>query len=314
LRVQSKTNVAVIGAGKAQTILRASNPAYSSFIIYAGTNVLAQDFQIHVPSTDRRRSDGNSRGVYVERSSNVVIRRIKTNYTSGAGIVFYIVKDSLIEYSEVYRSWADAFHITGASQNITVQYNTTTGAGDDCYASIGYGTSLNRGISFLNNSCYGNNAEGMPGTLGGSGVSFEGTVGGKAYGNHIERTGVAGIRVATPSSYSTGFVNQIDIQNNTLVNVRTRSEIDHSAIMIYSGYERIDGINISNNKIIDPLTSKPFWVLSYGPLISNVNFTNNQFTDTLGRLVGCARLTGNVSSVVVSGNTKNGVSCNTVTK
>jgi hypothetical protein len=310
LRVQSKTNVAVVGMGTANTIIKTTNPAYTSFVVYAGTAVILQDFQIYGPNTIARGSDANTRGVYVERSTSVKVVRVKVNNVAGAGIVFYICNDSSIENSEVYHSWADAFHITGGSKNILVQNNTTTLAGDDCFASIGYGAAYNYNIQFLNNSCYRNTPVDGGASGGGSGVAFEGTIGGKAYGNYIFRSAVAGIRVASASSYSTGIDSQIDIQNNTLVNVRTRTEVDHAAIMIYSSYDTIDNVNISNNQVIDPLTRKAMWVLSYNPLISYVTLSGNQITDSTNFVTYCSVKTGNLANITITGNTKNGVACN----
>lgn len=310
VRIHTKANVVIMGAGASSTIFKATNPSYSSFVIYTGTNVTFQDFQIYGPNTSIRMSDANSRGVYVERSSGIKILRVKVNNVSGAGIVFFVVRDSSILNSEVLNSWADAFHITGGSQNILVQNSTTTGAGDDCFASIGYGTDYNYNIQFLDNSCYGNTGIGKGTTRGGSGVSFEGTTGGKAYRNYFESTGVAGIRVATPGSYQTGLVSQIDIQYNTLVKVRVHQDIPHGAVMIYTDWAAIDSVNIANNKIIDPQTGTAMQLLSYGPLINNVSLVNNAITDTLGRVTNCVTTSGNVTNTTRTGNTKNGVACN----
>jgi|GEM_PF-937768 len=301
LRVQSKTNVAVFGAGKDQTILVATDPLKSAVVVYGSTNVVLQDFQVYAPSTTFRSSTADTDGVYVEHSSFVSVERVKVVNVSGAGILFFVASDSTVADCEIAHSWSDSYHITGGSKNITVQNSITNNGGDDCYASIGYGTNWNYNIQFLNNYC-GSNAA--------SGVDFGGTIGGKAYGNTVEKTAVAGIRVNSDGGWGVGRATNIDIQNNTLINVRTNTSVTHSAFMIYTGTDIVDSVNFSNNTIIDPLTSQAIWLLSYGPTISNVTLQNNQIKDSTGIVTSCFSQTGSTSNISVSGNTKNGLLCN----
>src|SRR5215208_2104630 len=153
LRLTGKSNVAVMGAGKDRTVLLATNPLHSSFIVSLGSNVQLIGFQVFSPKSNgmKRTSDPNSKGFLVKNSSGVVLDRIKVRQVAGAGVLFNGVRDSKILNSEVLKSLADAFHVTGGSENIIAQGNLAEGAGDDGFASIGYEDAINRNIQFLDN-------------------------------------------------------------------------------------------------------------------------------------------------------------------
>lgn len=217
LRISGKSNVTVMGAGKDRTILQATNPLHSSFIVNLGSNVRLSGFQVFSPNTGgmRRTSDPNSKGFLVKNSSGVVLNGIKVRQVLGAGVFFSGVRDSEILNSEVFKSLADAFHVTGGSENITVQGNLAEGAGDDGFASIGYVDAINRNIQFLDNV--------VRDGWWGSGIAFEGTDGGKAYRNKVYRSGVAGIRISSQRNWKTGPSDNLDLEDNYLEGCVTRA-------------------------------------------------------------------------------------------
>lgn len=298
LRLGAKANVALIGAGQGATVLQAKDPLHSSLIVTGSSAVLLQGFQIVSPNASARTSDAASRGVYVERSSNVTVDGVKVGRVAGAGMLFFVVNGATVRNSLVDGSLADAFHFTGGSSNVLAQGNTALNAGDDCFASIGYGTAINTGVQFLDNVCSDNHA---------SGVSFEGTTGGKAYRNHLTRTGVAGIRIASIASWNTGAVDQIDVRGNVLDDVKTRTDIDHAAIMVFSGLASVTNVTLSGNTVTNPRTAVGVKVLNYVPATATVSasVTGTAFSGTtIKQCVGA--LNDNPSA---SGNTLNGVAC-----
>jgi hypothetical protein len=151
-------------------------------------------------------------------------------------VLFNGVRDSKILNSEVVKSLADAFHVTGGSENIVVQGNLAEGAGDDGFASIGYEPQINRNIQFLDNV--------VRDGWWGSGVSFEGTNGGKAYRNRIYRSGVSGIRISSQRNWKTGPSDNLDLEDNYLEGCVTRAKTGHGSVMIYSNFMNI-GPNIT---------------------------------------------------------------------
>jgi hypothetical protein len=314
LMIYVKNNVAVVGAGKESTILRAVDPLRSSFIVWGSSYTTLSDFQVYSPNTGdtQRTSDVNSKGFFVSKSSYVTLDGVKANHVAGAGILLVSVKQSKVINSEVLESHADAFHVTGASTDFLFQNNVAIRAGDDCFASIGYGTGVNRNIRIYDNKCYDNLGRYRSGP-GGSAVAFEGTNGGQAYRNYGEKTGVAGLRVASQKNWNTTAVSNIDFRDNVLVNVRTNKNIDMPAVFVYTTYQNISNISFSNTTIRDPLTWAGIRLLNYrassGISIANVNVSDAPITSD-GWVKRCMTVEGgNVYAVAKNGVTLNGQGC-----
>jgi Pectate lyase superfamily protein len=279
LRLSGKRNVAVVGAGKERTVLQATDPLHSSFIVIHGSNVLVGGLQVYSPNTAgmKRTSDPNSKGFLVKNSSGVILDGVKARQVAGAGILLNEVQDSKVLNSDVLKSLADAFHVTGGSQNVVMQGNLAEGAGDDGFASIGYGDTLNHNIQFLDNVV-------RDGWWGG-GVAFEGTNGGKAYRNRVYRSGVAGLRVASQVFWKTGPADNIDLQDNYLEGCVTRRVTGQGSVMIYSNFKDVGpNVTVLRTTIKDPASGPG--VKAYG-----------------GRRVG-ARVSAKVDGSVMSGVTK----------
>jgi polygalacturonase len=133
-----KTNVMVVGAGKDATILKATDPLRSSFVVANGSaNVIVSAFQVYSPSSTTRTVDANGRGIYVDRASNVIVDNVKVVKVSGAGVLFSHVTGGMIQNSEVDDNLADSFHVTTGSSNITMQFIVARRGGDDAFGSIG---------------------------------------------------------------------------------------------------------------------------------------------------------------------------------
>jgi hypothetical protein len=294
LRISGKTNVTIQGAGKDVTVLKALNPLLSSVIVAGGSGVTLKGFTVTANATART-TDGLSRGIYVDTASNVAIDSVAVRKVAGAGILYYNSTGATVTNSLVDGSLADAFHFTGTS-NVLAQFNTALNAGDDCFASIGYGTGINRNVQFLDNVC----SDGAA-----SGVSFEGTSGGQAYRNKLTRTGVSAIRVASISGWGTGAVDSIDLRDNVLDGVRTRTDIDHAAVMVFTDLKSVTNVSIANTTITNPNTVTAFRVLNYTGGISGVTINGAKVTGTMVK-----QCLGTLNaSPVKSGVTLNGVGC-----
>jgi hypothetical protein len=314
LRLFKKSNVGVVGAGKDRTILQATNPLHSSFIVGGGSNITLSGFQVYSPNTNRttRTSDPQSKGFLIKNSSGVILDGVKARQVAGAGILLYAVRNSKVINSEVLESHADAFHVTGGSTDFLFQNNVAIRAGDDCFASIGYGALVNHNIRINDNKCYDNLGRYRSGP-GGSAVAFEGTNGGQAYRNYGEKTGVAGLRVASQKNWNTTAVSNIDFRDNVLVNVRTNKNIDMPAVFVYTTYQNISNISFSNTTIRDPLTWAGIRLLNYrassGISIANVNVSDAPITSD-GWVKRCMTVEGgNVYAVAKNGVTLNGQWC-----
>jgi hypothetical protein len=315
LMIYRKSNVAVVGAGKDSTIFRAVDPLHSSFIVFGSTNALIKGFQVHSPNTGdtQRTSDPNSKGFFVAQSSYVTLDGVKANRVAGAGILLLGVHHSNVINSEVLDSHADAFHVTGGSSDFLFQNNVATRAGDDCFASIGYGGAINRGIRIYDNKCYDNLGRYRHGP-GGSAVSFEGTVGGQAYRNYGELTGVSGLRVASQKNWNTSAVSDIDFRDNVLVKARQNQNILVGALMVFTTNQSISNVRFSNTVVRDPLVGMGIQLINYVPgtaKISGVSFAGTAMSSADGRLKSCWNLK-NMSiptNFTKSGTTLNGSAC-----
>ena len=303
LSLRGKRDVMIFGAGADSSIIRATDPLHSAFVVSNGSAVSLKGFQIYSPDSAVRSTDAAARGFYVETSSHVSLDGVKVRHTAGAGILFYVVADSKIINSDVVDNLSDAFHVTGGSRDILVQFNRARGSGDDCFASIGYGARLNQGIRFLDNSCSGNAA---------SGVSFEGTIGGQAYRNKLVRTGVSGIRIASQKSYNTGPVRHIDLKENVLTQVKTRGDVDHAAIMIFTSLADVDDIRLTNTTVIDPHTSTCLRARNFVPgkaTLAHLSIDGLNCTGALDKVRQCIDNSRGASGLAVVGSRLNATSC-----
>ena len=309
-----KSNVAIVGAGKDATILQAVNPLESSLIVYQSNYVTVGGLQVYSPNTaqNQRTSDPNSKGFFFAKSNYVTVDSVKARNVAGAGVLFNMVKSSKIVDSEVDHSHADAFHVTGGSSDVLMQGNYAHGAGDDCFASIGYGSLPNSNIRIYDNLCEDNLGIYSHGP-GGSAVGIEGTNGAQIYRNKGVRTGVAGLRVASQKNWNSPGSSNLDFRDNVLINVRTNPKIDHSAILVFTTLGSIRNVTFANTTVTDPLTWANGRLLNYVPTratISSVQFVNTTGTSSDGRVKTCFSLGGGgVSGTQLVSNTLNSRPC-----
>lgn len=289
VKIYNKQDVIVYGAGRDLTTIKAIDPTRSAFVVSTSRRIGVNGFTVASPNATARLATGPARGFYVEKSQGVTLSGVGVKRVAAAGIALWQSTDSTISDSRVDDSLADGFHITGASQNIIVQNNVATGNGDDCFASIGYGTTLNVNVSFVNNRCSDNLA---------AGVSFEGTAGGRAYGNTLTRTGGPGIRIASKSSWNTGAVSDIDVTGNVLDGVRTKSDVDATGIFILTSLNSISNLRFSKNRIVNGNVIRGRRMLNYVPTtatISNVTFDSEADTSATGIETTCLAVSAGVS-------------------
>lgn len=292
-----KSNVIVFGAGKDQTIIAAATPTSSAFVVEQSNGVTLQDFQVYSVNATARISDGGARAFSVNNSKFVTLQRIKGRKTSNA-VAFWKTNDSKILDSEALDTFADAFHITGAAQRITVERNIARNAGDDSFSSIGYaGEGANNTVTFADNQ----SLDGWHGSC----VAFEGTINGKALRNKCYRSGAAGIRVQSWNTYPTAPQDGIEIRENWIEGAVTRADIGtgHGAISVHTNYNYIHGVTIAGNTIKDPKFG--VGVKAFG-LSSTKNVTGQATANVFLGTVGTPFAIGTYATITRSGNTLNG--------
>jgi len=300
--LNGKTNVVVYGFGMNTSIIRATTQTSSAFTINRGDRVKIRDMALVGANTRERISYAAARGIYFAESSNVTITGTRVENVSGSGITFWRVNTGTVLNNFVKRSWADGFHITGSSSNFVVSNNLAEDTGDDGFASIGYGSARNSNMEFTDNTSIRSHA---------SGVSSEGTENHRILRNTVIDSGVAGIRIASVASYSTGRLNQIRIENNIVRGARTRSEVGHAAVMIFAAAENISNVFFNNNRIENPRTDRAFQIYGSNPwTVNTIDIRNTTITDTNNRLNRCITVGSRVSNLSTGGNTFKGGACN----
>jgi hypothetical protein len=311
--LNDKSNVAVIGAGMSKTILKATNPMSSAFSVSDSDHVLIAGMQLWSPNTTQRGHLPDNTGFFIRRTSHSTLRGLKALNVAGAGYLLMHVSNSIVEDSENQWSWADSFHATGGSRDVTFRRNRTLYGGDDCYASIGYKDAYNYNINFFDNYCYGNSPTLGGHSGGGHGVDYAGTFGGIASGNHFEKTSCSGVKIESLRSgagWEFWRVSQITIENNTMINNTLRQDLDQPAILLDAYFMDIDQVVVRNNLIIDPdngLGIRGFGINGY---VRDSIIQGNEIRDTKGTVKRCVSMENHTLNISVSGNTKNGVACN----
>jgi hypothetical protein len=300
INVVGKNHIVIYGAGADATIINALTPDKSALIVTQADTVTIAAMQVVSPNATGRLQIGNSDGFYIFKSSNITVDSVKVGKVAGAGIYFSTINGGLIQNSETNGNLADSFHVTGGSQNITVQFNIARNGGDDAFASIGYANSgQNRNISILDNQAY-------DGAWAG-GIGIEGTIGAKVYRNKIYRSGIAGIRIDAQTSYQTLSSDQIDLQDNYLEGCVTRDPLGHGSIMIYVNYANaagssVHGVTGARNIIVNPAHGAGIKAYGY----SATNDVIASFTDTQMSGLSVPYAIGAYASVSHTGTTLNG--------
>lgn len=267
-----------------QIILQGNNPSLTNMKIVAATTT---------------RSSTNKYSVYMENATNYVVDRLTVDGANDAGILSYRSSYGQITNNHVQNTLADAIHITGGSHDIYIARNTVRNSGDDMIAVVSYndGQCDNQsGYNMVFNVLIEDNDAAMQ--TGGRGISV---VGGKDVtirNNTVSQSNMAGLYLASESSYSTCSVNNIRIENNSFDSVSTGT--GHPAILIYADAtgQSIQNILFSNNTISNSPTKTGIEVRNVS---TNVALISNIFSNTRDGIYKSS--TGNVYCI---SNTFNG--------
>lgn len=260
MRLDQKSNVEVVGQGAPSTRLVATDKLRSGFIVSRSSDILLRDFKIEVlrsAGLSERTGNPDATGVYSEHSTKVELRQLAIASPLAQGISLYRTTDSRVTRNFVKLAAADGIHVAGPSSNVVLDQNELFDVGDDALSSIGYSQGAyagqNQNISIRHNRVR------FRDVRWGSGVAVEGTAGAQVLGNYIERSGSAGIRIASIEGYAllsgvrypfmTGAVTSVDVTGNELVDVETRADLHHGAIHIAAEAADVSNIQVIGNTI-----------------------------------------------------------------
>lgn len=269
--------VTLKGENKAQSILTSTNPDQGSIDLIGSSPAIRN--LTHVYSSVSKRDGTNAKNsISVKNATNFVVDNINVQKASTAGIYVTDSVGGTITNNTVQNTQADGIHMTGDSSDITVQYNTVKQVGDDTIAVVSYGKSdksdgdkgQTNNIRILNNDVgYDSNARGIS-VVGGRDVRIE--------GNHIERTQMAGIYIATETGpdgdYNTQPVDSITINNNVVDRTALEVSGGHADMLVYAGYTAINDVTFNDNTSSNATKySAGVWGRSK-PQIGTVTFNN----------------------------------------
>ncbi len=269
--------VTLKGENKAQSILTSTTPDRGS-IDLIGTSPAIRNLTHIYSSVSERDGTSAKNSISVKNATNFVVDSINVQKASTAGIYITDSIGGTITNNTVQNTQADGIHMTGDSSDITVQYNTVKQVGDDTIAVVSYGKSdkssgdkgQTNNIRILNNDVgYDSNARGIS-VVGGRDVRIE--------SNHIERTQMAGIYIATETGdnndYNTQPVDSITINNNVVDRTALRPGGGHADMLVYAGYTAINDVTFNDNTSSNATKySAGVWGRST-PQIGTVTFNN----------------------------------------
>lgn len=309
-------NADVVGRGVPSTVLKAMNVDTSALFADAVSGVVIRDLAITVQSDgQQRRFCPVANGISIFSSTAVDIERVQVSTPAAAGVLLFGVQDVRVQNSRILASMADGIQATHASKRVTLNNNYILNSGDDALSSTGYVPDLNESVTITNNTVV---------NSGASGIAVEGTSATTIKGNLVQGSQVAGLRIASISSWKTGAVTGLTATNNTLSSVRRDTTVDHAAVMLFADQGNLSDITLTGNRInsasaidgirvrgsaLSQMSQPQYWA-------SNITLTNNMLSSGPGALLmrRCVHLPlpYTVINTVIAGNTLNGLTCPTL--
>ena len=234
--------------------LFATNEDRSSLTISAD-DVVVQDVTLTIEPTSRRFEAFEQQRLRLDGHSGVVVRDVTVEGSAAAGIYVYGTKDFVLDGVQVSGTRADGVHITGGAADGEVLQPVVRDVGDDGVAVVSYaqdGDPCAR-IRVVSPVVDGTDARGVS-VVGGTDITYTDiTVSGSA---------AAGVYVAAEGSFDTTSVDGVRIDGGTVTDANTDADIDHGAVLVYSGADgrSVDDVTITGLQVSDTRASASRWL------------------------------------------------------
>lgn len=311
MQMSSRNHIIFWGHGYANSILKSlATNGESSIVVNASSNIAFYDFQVWAPNTTARTGTGNDMAFYINGASNtVLLNNLYLKNISSAGAMSDSSNSVTFNHLTVEHSWSDGLHGTGASDHFTVTWSKGVNTGDDSFASIGYGS----GAGQVTNTYFADDESDDAPTASCFGI--EGTTTFTILRGHCYRSGAAGIRLQSASSFGTGSVSGGTIQSNYLENTVTRADLsgnygqvtmvaDTTGQNIFSN--TFTGNTIVANGAVTTYADWGFRGIVSGSNTVAVDLTNNVMLNSGGAPMSAAYSAPAGVTFTKSGNTYNG--------
>ncbi|REE87480.1 polygalacturonase [Paenibacillus taihuensis] len=226
------------------SILKSTNLERQAVVLSGNGSDLSRVKLTTVPAATRLTTDISARVIAAETSTNYSIKDIEIDGGSSAGI-FNLGSHGVISGNIVKNTLADGIHMTGRSNDILVERNEVRDNGDDHIAVVSYEKFGDwcKNITIRNNEVSGGHARGIT-VSGGENVTIE--------NNKIDRTGGAGIFIASEGNWQTYAVTNLSVKNNTISNTSLNGSVaEKGGIRLQATYKDpgIQNAIFENNKV-----------------------------------------------------------------
>lgn len=281
--------------------LKATDEARSSVQIQAA-EVLVTNLRLITPHTTRRWSTPDQHKLFLGAHEGITVRHVSIVGSAAAGL-FCLGTSSFALYDvNVSDTRADGIHMTGGSHDGVVEAPSIMRSGDDGVAVVSYVDNDQpcRRITVTGPK--------VRTTTGGRGVSV---VGGEwiTYTDiDVDASSAAGVYVACEGTATHSYPSKhIMVRGGTVTRANTDPDIDHGAVLIYSGRRggSVADVTISGLAIREtrPGASRQIGVVADdGDPVSNIRFTDvTMATDTPPPYEGNAPLSAVVVTNVTAG-------------
>ena len=240
-----RAGVTLLGPGE----LRATDEARSAVKILA-SGVTVDGVRFGVEQTTRRWSTPDQHKLFVGGVTGVHVRDVRITGSAAAGLFALGASDFVFERVHVSDTRADGIHLTYGAHSGTVDHPLVERSGDDGVAVVSYlqdgrvchdleivsptvtGTTWGRGIS----------------VVGGHDVTYRDI--------RVERSSAAAVYLACEGDPSnTCDTRGVSVSGGTVVGANTNVDIDHGAVLVYSGRGggtvadvEVSGLSISDTR------------------------------------------------------------------
>ena len=212
-RLSLESNTVIYGVGKFSTLdFIDDGSANPPNLHLAGVNnIVIKNLRIKQSNATSR--TGTKGLIDIDSTTNVLVKNVIFDRSSSTALWTRASSNIHIEECQVYNTFADGFHFSRATHNVTVEKSYFSGTADDAISAVGYIDSTiqrgpNRNIKYLNNEVWNSQARG---------IVVMGTVGAIVSGNEIHNSQKAGILVgATMSGDSVQANRDITITKNKI--------------------------------------------------------------------------------------------------
>lgn len=269
----------VRGEGATRTILEATNRMKSSWRI-TGRRAELCDLSLRtVGPPGRRESTPATTGVEVFQAHPFALEGLRVGPVASAGILVResggtAAQPALIAGCEVAGTQADGIHLTAASAYIDVRGNRVHEVGDDGIAIVSYRDNPGscREIRVTENEVRNGRARGLS-VVGGEDVEIE--------RNRVSGTLMAGILIASESSFDTRATSRVLVRGNRLDHTASQGHGGHAAIDLEGrddGTALVRTVEVQDNRISDA----PRAGIRIGAHVADVAVRGNRVTGAGG--------------------------------